>query len=253
MEISRNIKIGSIALVGVAFAFLAGYVIFSYFSQDNQITPDSKITAETPVEIESDAEGIDPINGSVAGASDDSEGISSTQGFVQGSNQNALKGGVLGETSSTDGIVPTYGTPQKNIITPQDREDYKKKESDDENEVDTSDSKVYLYKSPEIDENDDYVQYTYIFEFNSDARERYKDGFKYSIDEQSCDSDSFFTSDDYDFSGTVDDVEKQTEIRVRIKNDYLDEVDSFEDSDYKLEGNKYTVEGEVQVPQCLDN
>lgn len=263
MDFSRNIKIVGIVLAGIAMAFLSGYILFSYFSTDKDENVQLSDTQTTPVETDAedssgieqnDSEGILPSNGSVAGASD-SNGISS----VSGNFPNTNKGGVLGETTinehnpSYEGIQPTNESVDRNTITEEDRQEYRDaKKKDKYEDVDTSHSEVYIYEYPEIDEEDDYTQYTYTFEFNDDAQIRYRDGFKYSFDEESCNDDDYFTSDSYDFSGKIDNVDEYVEIKVRIDNDYLDEKDDFDDSEYKLEGEKYVVRGDIKVPHCTD-
>lgn len=250
MAISNILKIGAIVLAGIALAFISGYIIFSYFSKDRALE-NTQLTNEAPV-IEEDSEGITQQEPQVAGEFDeaDSMGISPTA-----PTNNATKGGVLGETTNQDynGIRPTVSTPQRNVII--EKEDDNDEEiTYEEYEDNNDDSEVYVYGYPEIEEEDDYFEYTYTFGFNDDAQDRYEDGFDYSIDGETCDDDRHFTSNNYDFEGTIDssDIEDEVEIVVRIEKDYINDEDDFDESDYKLDGEHYVVRGDIRVPHCED-
>lgn len=251
MEIPKPLKIGAIVLVGVGFAFLAGYTIFSYFSRNRVDQVETQQPQNTDsAQPENESEGVIP--GSVSGATDysQSEGISPTPGATGSTNnQNALKGGVLGESTNTqDGITPNNTTPQRTRITPvtQDEEEFIEDDNDE--------SEITSAKTPEVNVEDDYVEYIYAFDFNNDAQDRYKDGFKYTIDAGTCDDSDFFTSSNYDFSGTIssDEIDDEVTIKVRIKDKYIDDEYEFDNSDYKFDGKNYIVRGDIHVPQCED-
>lgn len=260
---SDKAKIIAVVISGITLAFVAGYIIFSYFARNIgnertiQITENSAQVENTQ---EPDAEGIVPLNGSVAGASDYSEGEGIGQYPRTDSEidtQNTLKGGVLGESTTTpsnvqNGIAPNGVAPQKNIIDNETRDTYKRETRTEIYEDNYDDSEITLYEYPEVNEEDDYVEYIYTFEFNSDARKRYKDGFDYSFDARTCDNSKYFTSSKYDFKGTIDsnDIDDEVRIKVRIKDQYIDDSEDFDDSDYKFDGKNYVVRGDIQVPVC---
>ncbi len=251
MQLSNILKVGAIVISGIALAFLAGYVIFSYFNRDAGIQQSTTV-ANTPVNVESDSEGISDQQGEVAGVStDDTNGITTTGNTNQTTSKPAVS------DPDGDGITPSTTAPAAITVTEEDRRIYRDTHRNDEItyvEADdgNDDSEITLSPTPEVNEEDDYFEYVYTFEFNNDAQDRYEDGFTYSIDGQSCDDSDFFTSDKYDFKGKIeaDDIDDEVTIKVRIKDEYIDDSNDFEDSSYKFDGKNYTVKGDINVPQC---
>jgi hypothetical protein len=269
MKFSDVLKTGLIVLSGIALAFFAGYILFSYFNKDSGEAENTELTS-TPQSFESDTEGIYPTSeGSVAGASttatSDSSGISSsgattTTTTAPTSTTSTTTTSTTSTTTSTDGIAPNGQPAQVNTITEEDVQEYEDSQDSDSNDDVTyetaddgnDDSEITNSENPEVNDEDGYFEYVYKFDFNDDAQDRYKDGFSYKINAHSCDESKFFTSSSYDFSGTIssDDIDDEVTIKVRIKDDYIDDSNDFDDSEYHFDGKNYTVEGDVNVPQC---